>query len=308
MKVIENVLRKAGLLKKGENVFIIYDEEKEEIANLFFKSCERLGAEVYSSKILRRGESKREPPKAVAEAMKFSDLILAITSVSLTHSKAIREARNNARIASMPGITKEMFPALNIDYKKMRKECESFAKNFSAEEIRIKTRLGTDLTLRCGGRDVQVQDGILDKVGSLHNWPAGEVGIAPLENSANGKIVFDVCFTGIGKLKRPLSMEVKKGEVAKIYGYGAEKLKEILKKAGKNSRIVCEFSVGMNKKARIMGNVLNDEKVHGTCHVAIGDNKSIGGLNESKVHLDGVIKAPTVSFDKEVLIEEGVLV
>ncbi|MFH7882604.1 MAG: aminopeptidase [Candidatus Aenigmatarchaeota archaeon] len=311
MNLIENVLRNAILLKPKENVLIIFDEEKEKIANLFFKSCEKIGAEVYSSKIKIRRETKREPPFAIKEAMKFSDVVLAITSISLTHTKAVREARRHgARIATMPGINEKMFPTLNVNYKKLAEECNKFSKIFEkTKEIRVKTKLGTDLILRKGKRKVQVDDGILDKPGSLHNLPTGEVGIAPIENSANGKIVFDVCMVGIGKIKTPIKVEVKNGKIIKIFGGNeAKKLKNIFKKADKNAKILCEFSIGMNRRAKIIGEVLNDEKAFGTCHVAFGDNKSIGGRNGSKVHLDGVIKKPTILFDSKLIMKNGKLI
>ena len=311
MKVIENVIKNAILLKPNENVLIIYDEDKKKIADLFFKACEELGAEVYSSKIRRREETKREPPLAIKEAMKFSDVILAITSISLTHTKAVREARKyGARIASMPGINEKMFPALNVDYKELAKECKAIARLFEkARRIKIKTKLGTDLALEKGRRKVQIDDGILDKPGSLHNLPAGEVGIAPLEDSASGKVVIDTCMVGVGKISSPIEIEVKRGKIVKISGKEeARKLKRILRKADKNAKILCEFSIGMNRRAKLIGEVLNDEKAFGTCHVAFGDNKSIGGRNESKVHLDGVIKRPSVWFDEKLIMENGKLV
>lgn len=311
MNLIENVLRNSILLKPGENVLIIFDEEKEDIANLFFKNCEKLRAEVYSSKIKVREETQREPPFAIKEAMKFSDVILAITSISLTHTKAVREARIfGARIASMPGISEKMFPALNVNYKKLSNECKRFAKIFEkAKTIRVKTKIGTNIVLKKGKRKVQVDDGILDKPGSLHNLPAGEVGIAPLENSSYGKIIFDTCMVGVGKIKFPIEVEVKKGKIIKISGdKEAEKLKEILRKADKNSKVLCEFSVGMNKKAKIIGEILNDEKAYSTCHFAFGDNKNIGGKNESKVHIDGVIKNPTIWFDDKLVMKNGRLI
>ncbi|MEM7821345.1 MAG: aminopeptidase [Candidatus Aenigmatarchaeota archaeon] len=305
---IKKVIKDAIRLKPRENVLIVYDEEKESIANLFFKACESI-TEVYSSRIKKREETRREPPKAIAEAMKFSDVILAITSISLTHSKAIRDAiKRGARVASMPGLNKKMFPALFVNYENMRKECKKLAKKFNGvKEIRIKTKLGTNLVLNCDKRKVKIDDGILDKKGNLHNLPAGEVFVAPIENSANGKIVFDVCMNSVGKIKNPIKIEVRNGRIVKISGREeANNFKKILSKADKNSNVLCEFSIGMNKNAKIVGEVLNDEKVFGTCHVAFGDNKNIGGKNKSNVHLDGVINKPTIWLDGKILMKEGV--
>ncbi len=311
MKCIENVVKNAILLKPKESVLIVYDEPKEKIANLFFKACEKFKAEVCAVKIKKRKETQREPPKAIAEAMKFSEVVLGITSISLTHTQAVRKARKyGARIATMPGINEKMFPALSVDYKKLAEECKKLAKIFEkTRKIRVKTRIGTNLVLEKGKRKVQIDDGLLDKPGSLHNLPAGEVGIAPLENSANGIIIFDTCIVGIGKVFNPVKVEVKKGKIVRIEGKEeANKLRKIFRKADKNSKILCEFSIGMNKKAKLIGEVLNDEKAFGTCHVAFGDNKSIGGKNKSNVHIDGVIQNPSIWFDEKLIMKNGKLV
>ena len=62
-----------------------------------------------------------------------------------------------------------------------------------------------------------------------------------------------------------------------------------------------------NPNARLQGNVLTDEKVMGTVHIAIGHNAlaSYGGQNRAPIHLDGVIGQPTLVVDGETLIENG---
>lgn len=305
---LKNLIKNAILLKSKENVLIVCDKEKEEIARMFYDICEDLEKEVILVKIKTRKESKREPPKPIIEAMKKSDIILGITSISLTHTQAVRNAiRNGARVATMPGITKEMFPALNIDYNLLSKRCKEIKKLFSGvTEINVKTKLGTNISFKCKGRKVSMEDGILDHPGSLYNLPAGEVGTTPIENSSDGKIVFDICMVGIEKIKEPIEVIVKKGKITKIKGKNeARKLKQIIRKADKNARTLCEFSLGINSKTKLIGKVLNDEKALGTCHIAFGDNISLHGKNKSNVHLDGVINKPTVWFDNKLIMKNG---
>jgi leucyl aminopeptidase (aminopeptidase T) len=311
MNCVENAVKNAVLVELRDSVLIVYDNPKEEIAEMFSDACKRFGADVCLVRIRTGEQTKREPPRSVTEAMKLSDVVLGVTTVSLTHTQAVRDAkRKGARIATMPGITKQMFPALGVDYEKMSASCKKLAKSFSKiQTVRIKTRLGTDLTLRCAGRKIQIDDGILDHPGSLHNLPSGEVGVAPVENSANGTIVVDTCMVGIEKIKNPIEISVRNGRIIEIHGRGeAGKLKQILKRADRNSKTLCEFSIGMNHKARLIGKVLNDEKAYGTCHVAFGDNKSIGGINRSNVHIDGVVKKPTIWFDDKLIMRNGSLV
>lgn len=71
---------------------------------------------------------------------------------------------------------------------------------------------------------------------------------------------------------------------------------------------VAELGIGTNDRARITGNVLEDEKAIGTAHIAFGDNKSMGGTVRVASHLDGVILSPTVLIDGKPVLEGGELV
>ncbi|MFQ6020424.1 MAG: aminopeptidase [Candidatus Aenigmatarchaeota archaeon] len=309
MKAIENAVKNAILLKPKEKVLIIYDKNKEEIAKLFYNECKKISDNIKLVKIKVAKQTRREPPQNVIRLMKKYDIILGITTISLTHTKAIRKARKNARIATMPDITRKMIPALNINYKKLQKICNKLSKYYKRYSIiKIKTKNGTNIKIKYDKREPQSDDGIMDHIGSLHNLPAGECGIAPLENGSNGRLVIDGAMVGVGVLKSPLIIDVENGKIINIFGKNANKLKNIFKKSDKNSTTIAEFSIGLNSKAKIIGNVLLDEKVMGTCHVAFGDNKSLGGKNKSNVHLDGIIKKPTIWFGKKLIMKNGKLI
>ena len=76
---------------------------------------------------------------------------------------------------------------------------------------------------------------------------------------------------------------------------------------GENCRVIAELGIGTNPKARLTGNLMTDEKVMGTIHVAIGDNASpsYGGVNPAPIHIDGVVGKPTLVVDGKTLIEDG---
>jgi hypothetical protein len=73
--------------------------------------------------------------------------------------------------------------------------------------------------------------------------------------------------------------------------------------------VVCDppcFAIGRTlDTARISGGLLEDEKVMGTIHVAIGDNASMGGTVKVPVHLDGVVRNPSVWLDGVAWMEDG---
>jgi len=74
------------------------------------------------------------------------------------------------------------------------------------------------------------------------------------------------------------------------------------------SRTVAEFGFGTNPEAKLIGNILQDEKVLGTVHIAFGDNSSyINGekRNQCEIHWDTVCENPTVFFDGEKVLDNG---
>ncbi len=180
------------------------------------------------------------------------------------------------------------------------------------DKVNITTRLGTDLTCSIAGRDTKEDTGLIHQPGQFGNLPAGECFVAPLEESAEGVLVVDKSFPEL-VVQQPVRMVFEKGRVVAIEG-GAE-AQELLRRIeygeqlehGENCRIIAELGIGTNPKARLTGNLMTDEKVMGTIHVAIGDNASpsYGGVNPAPIHIDGVVGQPTLVVDGKTLIDEG---
>ena len=87
----------------------------------------------------------------------------------------------------------------------------------------------------------------------------------------------------------------------------AKKLKQQLDAVGKDARNIAEFGIGTNDSAKLSGVLLEDEKVMGTIHIALGNNVSMGGSVNVPIHLDGVVKKPTVWMDGKLLMKDGKL-
>ena len=161
------------------------------------------------------------------------------------------------------------------------------------------------------GRHCHADTGINNEKGSFSNIPAGEAYIAPVEDSANGAVVWDKSMPGIGILKKPIKAEFKTGRIVSVEGAEeAEMLKKMIKGL-KGAEIIAEFGVGTNPKSIAVGNPISDEKVLGTVHIAIGDNVNIpiGGANamEKPIHLDGIIGDPTLKVDGRTIMQDGKL-
>jgi leucyl aminopeptidase (aminopeptidase T) len=309
LKAAAEAVVKACLgVRPGETFLVITDTEKEPIGRAIFEAGLEAGAEAIAVVMKPRTRHGEEPPKPVAEMWAHVDAFVAPTKFSLTHTQARKNATAaGARGATMPGITEEMFvETMGIDYGKVKEYCERLNAAFrGAEVIRVRSPLGTDLTASIEGRSTLMDTGMLHNRGDFGNLPAGEVFIAPVEGTASGTIVFDGSMAGIGVLSEPIRIEVRDGYAINISGGEADRLRKLLEPVGREAYNIAEIGVGCNFGARIVGNVLEDEKVFGTVHIALGDNSTIGGKVRAGIHLDGLVKEPTLILDEKEIIKNG---
>lgn len=299
-----------ALVKRGEKVLVIVDAPKREIGHALFEAAIEAKAEAVLVEITSRRFHGEEPPVEIASLMKKFDVIFAPTSRSLSHTKARREtSKSGVRIATLPDIWKQTFlRALNADYKRIARRSRKLAEIISrGKTARVTTPSGTDLTMPVRGRKCKADTGILDRPGEFCNLPAGEAYIAPLEGKTEGVAVIDGAMSGVGILKKPITIVFEKGYAVKISGGNeAKKLRSLLRSVkDKEAYNFAELGIGTNDKAKLCGSVLEDEKVMGTIHIALGDNKSMGGKIEVPSHLDGMMMKPTLYIDDEVIMKEG---
>ena len=298
-------------VKKGERVLVITDEPLRRIGFAIWEAAKEAASEAMLLEIIPRKSNGEEPPPPVEELMKKFDVILIPTSRSMTHTKARRDAcEKGARIATLPGILEEtMKRTLSADYNKISDRSKKLATALrGSKTARVTTPAGTDITMTVDTREWEIDDGLYLKPGNFGNLPAGEVYIAPLEETGNGVIVVDGAMAGVGKVKRPLRLVIKDGYATEITGDDkAEKLKRMIEPFGKPATNLAELGIGTNDKAIICGSVLEDEKVLGTVHMAIGDNKSMGGKVSVQSHLDGILSKPTLEIDGKIIMESGKL-
>src|SRR5262249_14931837 len=155
-----------------------------------------------------------------------------------------------------------------------------------------------DLSLSLEGRTAIPDTGLLDRPGSFGNLPAGESFLAPVEGTAEGRLVVDASLAGLGVLEQPVTLEIRAGSIVDVAGGPtADQFRATLDGVGKAGRVVCELGVGTNDRARVTGIVLEDEKVLGTVHIAFGNNVGFGGTNDVPFHVDGVVTRPTLEID-----------
>ena len=295
--------------KPEETVLIVADTQNLRIAEAFAYAAAAIGSKTAITLMESTSEHAKEPPRPIAQAMKAAEVVLIPTTMSLSHTEARRAAtKAGARIASMPGITEDMMRigGLTADYKQVAALTYKVAHILErAKKVRVTTPSGTDLTMSIEGRPPSADTGLYHKPSEWGNLPAGEVCLAPVEGTTNGVLVVDSMGNTV---TQPLKVTVKDGRAKRFDGLDAAKLEGLLKKADRNAYNIGEFGIGTNPKARISGEVLEDEKVLGTVHMALGDNTSYeGGHTKSKIHLDGILFQPTVRVDKHLLMQKGKL-
>ena len=298
--------------KKNEKILVITDEQKREMGLSLHENAIRMGyfsllVEMKSGKI--NGE---EPSAEIAELMQKFDVVFCPTAKSLTHTDARRNASaKGVRIATFPGITKEvMIRGMNADYNAISKRTIKLQRILEkGKSVRVTAPAGTDISFQIEGRKVIPSKGLFHAKGESGNLPTGETFLAPVEGTSHGVFVVDGSMAGLGLIKNAnIKIEVENGYATKISGGTvAKKLKVMLDKVGKEARNIAEFGIGTNDSAKLSGVLLEDEKVMGTIHIALGNNVSMGGSVNVPIHLDGVVKKPTVWMDGKLLMKDGKL-
>lgn len=300
---IENavhVLKSNFALQENEKVLVITDDELYPIAQNFYQALKELGNEVVLTLMPDIYQSGQEPPQAVSAAMAVSDVVLCVTNASLTHTKATKAAaQKGARIGTMPGITANMMTAgaITADADEIQRLCRKFTAQLDQTEQVLIEKDGYRLEFSLKERKGISSTGIFLHAGEYGNIPSGESYIAPLENSADGQLLVDGSIAEVGVVDEPVLLTLKQGRLVDASGEMGQKLLSLLEDGA--GRTIAEFGIGTNKAARLTGNVLEDEKVYSTIHIAFGSNQPFGGVTEAGIHIDCVVKKPHVWLDDQ---------
>lgn len=304
-------LRDAMGLKPEEILLVVTDEVKRDIGLALHEAGKQLCKESILVEMKSREINGEEPPFAISEMMKMVDVVVIPTAKSLTHTDARRNAvKEGVRVGTMPGISVEiMSRCLNADFDKIVELTEYVAKRLEGvKTVKVVTEAGTNLVMPIEGRMIIPSTGVLREKGQSGNMPSGETYLAPIEGKSNGTLVIDGSMAGIGVIKTPIKVEIRDGYAEEITGgEEAQRLIAMLDKNGREARAVAEFGIGTNYKAILSGQILEDEKVLGTIHVAFGNNLTMGGSIAVNSHLDGLVKSPDVYFDDELVMKKGKL-
>jgi hypothetical protein len=320
-------------IKPGHRVLILSDFSHDpRVWQIVQSVCAELGAETTVALFERRPADYYDPPSAVCEAMMKSDFNVLLASTGMLHCNAsfTAMAAGIPSICMDGGMQLEWFQsgAVTDDMKQIAVRKHYVAKNVfgpNAKECRVTSQYGTEFTYSVEGRITQpplptdrfdpykIINFAKDENRPGNNllyylFPTGEFNVAPVEGSANGKLVIDLTMHHLGRLLTPIELTVEKGRVVKIEG-GAEAriLCDYLEVYGDENAYMCpaEASVGVNAKAVVRGIQREDKNIMGTLHFGLGTNVDVGGSIKSKIHMDGVILHPTLYVDSVKRIDNG---
>jgi leucyl aminopeptidase (aminopeptidase T) len=301
-------------VREGEQCLIVTDSAAEaDIVAAFATTLRALGARV----TLASGEPVElpgdEPPAPVSAAMLEADVILELTSNFAGASQARRDAcAKGARYLTVPGLswtTLRPGGPFAADFAALGEVAKRLAEKIdAAEEFRLTSPLGGDLTGSFSGRKGRPLWGVADQPGGYAAPPDVEVGAGPVEGTANGTVVVDgsVLFLGPDQLPSPIELRFADGELVDAGGPEAWRLLDAIERSGDpKMRTLAEVSIGLNPHSRPGGSALELEGILGGAHVAVGNNVPYGGTNEARSHIDCVLLRGTLSLDGSPLDPAG---
>ncbi len=302
---VATILDRCLGIRSGEGALVVVDPGTQAIGEPLRDAAAERGADAVLAAMDERATDGTEPPSAIAAALGACDLYIAATTRSLSHTAARKHASEaGARGATMPGVTAEMLArVMAVDFDTMARRSRTAAELLTAGSLaRITCPRGTDATLDLSGRAGIADDGDLTSPGAFGNLPCGEAFIAPLRGE--GRIVA-ASLAPLGLSDEPASLTLAGGRL--VYaegGLGPEYLRR-LSAHGELGTNLAELGVGTNDQATLTGNVLEDEKILGTIHVAFGASAGIGGTVSVPIHLDAVISEASLTVDGVAVLEAG---
>jgi len=240
-----------------------------------------------------------------------------VTTYTLTPTIAREEAQKaGARILSLGGYNYNILlsEALRVDFMSQKPIVEEVAQRLTqAKSARILSEVGTDMKLRLGNRRAYALTNICHEPGTLGSPPDIEAYVAPIEDTAEGVLFIDgsICLPEFGLLSEPIRLKIENGRVVDIEGGDeAKRFEEKLKSYNDPEMYrIAELGIGLNPKAKLIGDPLIDEGALGTAHIALGLNFTYGGtIRSAKTHIDCVFRKATILLDGKPLLEDGNLI
>jgi len=251
---------------------------------------------------------------STAGAIQGADVVLGLCETMFVQKAATRKAREKGTrvVSTVPkGIEDFVIEGIvEADYPLMIKVAEEVCKLWEKTDVcKVTSPLGTDLSFRLKGRPALLGDGMATEPGEADFFPGVQVSIAPIEETINGTIVIDGSISPGGLVSASVTCHLKKGVITSIEGGAdANSWRSRLESTGDPKAFhLCHFTVGLNPRAKMSGNMIEDERVVGAITFGFGNQDPAfkGTVGEAKVHADVVLVSPAVYLDGVLMCENS---
>ena len=302
---VATILDRCLGIRPSENALVVVDPGTRAIGESLRDAAAERGADAVLVIMDERATDGTEPPPPIAAALGACDLYIAATTRSLSHTAARKQATDaGARGATMPGVTAEMLGrVMAVEFDTMARRSRAVAELLTAGERRadhLSPRDRRDHRRSPAARDRRRRGPHLP--GRVRE-PAVRRGVhrAPARRGPDRRGE-PRSARAVGRAGR---VDAEDGRlVSAAGGLGPEYLRR-LSAHGELGTNLAELGVGTNDQARLTGNVLEDEKILGTIHVAFGASAAIGGTVSVPIHLDAVVSEASLTVDGVAVLEAG---
>ncbi len=275
---------------------------------------ERVGAEYTMLTIPVRDIRRFNDLTPVVErALVAADCLIGLTRASgaPTYSAVVKDLYNQKSLRGMSMVMRSLDHFTGggalADYDALYAEGQQLAAMWEpAKRIRVTSAAGTDISAPIAGEQVIVECGFATQPGQEAAFPDGEVSQMPQEGMTEGVIVVDGPLAIVGQPDSPITLQVEGGRVISVAGdcAQADQLQDIVEGI-ENAPNIAEFGIGLNPECRRNNDFEEEKKGRGNVHIALGDNIFYGGRMRSPVHIDMVIRDPSVWLDEQLIDDQG---
>ena len=314
------LVRDFMLVKEGENVVITADTSADfRVVEAVAGAAYSVGANPVIIHYPTSGKAFEEPIRPVADAVEHADVWIELAYYCSMHTPCFKKAlENGARFTCLNGMDVIMLVNTvgRVNYDVLIEFGEYLTdKVHRSNEVIVTDKNGTNLVGYNQGRGVKHSGQRATKKG----YPVmlgGQVSWCPVEETINGKLIFDAALfppDTLGLLNSNVELTLEKGVVTKIEGGKDAAIFEkwLSKFNDPNMFRLAQYSIGFNPGVtKPTGRIVEDERLFGCIEMGIGSQGAslMGACWDAASHTDGIVSKPTILLDGYKLEENGIYV
>lgn len=255
---------------------------------------------VYELNLLRQAQNRLGE---LEEERRLPFLLVAIPTAGMAGQLSL----------ALENLDEIIMPALAATPAELQQQIQGvLSKAEGGREMIVRSGDGCELHLKLADRPWLSDDGLIDEPDRargaiVSNLPGGSIYTTVLESATEGSIWLPKC-RGV----KDAILQFEQGRVTKIYAGKSEevdRLNKWLDGFRGEPRRISHIGIGLNPYLhKFLDWTLVDEHMHGYLFLALGENRYMGGQNESSLNVDFTMPGVTLAVDNRVIVEAGKLV